>query len=252
MGAAQSTTQSITTTLNEAVSNIMVENASSCKSQNSSTQAMKFSHIFIEKCQTNFSNITQDMKVENNFTCMQDMTQEGEAAQALKAKLDQELTSKLKGQTIGYSNSATTALTEIKNKVIANINFSNVANCITENNQKQSQSFGKIKIDCTGLEPPSNQLNFSNISQKMVATNIADCIQASEQISKAVAVIDQETKTKQTTENAGGIDFGSLVYIIASILIVGGIVLVVFMTSGFGDAFLEAGTKYADSQSGYT
>lgn len=202
MGAAQSKSKSMTDIVNESVTNIMVENSSLCSQSSTANQEMSFSDIKAKGCTVNFNDISQDAKITTNFTCMQNAEQNADMANKFSAEIDKKLSAELKGLPSALiSNSETESITKVRNKITANISLSNVAKCISDSMMSQKQQFGKIDVDCTGAVDKS--LNFKNISQKLISTNVAKCVQANQQVAESVNELDTILKEKQEAANKG-------------------------------------------------
>lgn len=224
-GKAEAKTE--TNIVNEAVTNVIMSSAQNCSANNANTQELYFRDIKVKGCSVDFSNISQDMKVTQNFSCAQDSSQNVELLNKFKSELDAKTKAALKGITTSSTKAET--ITNIKNKIETNINMSSVANCVANNINQEKMEFGKIDVECA----KGDRVSFNNIGQKLVATQVAKCIQSDKQVSDLSNELDNEVKAATSSKNEGltlGGSFGSLASLGASLipLLIGAAIILVF------------------------
>lgn len=224
-GKAEAKTE--TNIVNEAVTNVIMSSAQNCSANNANTQELYFRDIKVKGCSVDFSNISQDMKVTQNFSCAQDSSQNVELLNKFKSELDAKTEASLKGITTSSTKAET--ITNIKNKIETNINMSSVANCVANNINQQKMEFGKIDVECA----KGDRVSFNNIGQKLVATQVAKCIQSNKQVSDLSNELDNEVKAATSSKNEGltlGGSFESLASLGASLipLLIGAAIILVF------------------------
>ncbi len=222
MGAAQSKNTSVVGIVNKSVSDVVMSNTSKCSSESKNIQNMSFSDIKIKGCKTNFSNISQTADVNVNFSCIQNNKNESELLNEFKTSVDKNLKASLGGLPSAIlTNTENTAVTNIRNEIESKLNISNISDCMNKTYNDQRLEFGKIDIDCTGLDPKDRIVSFDNISQKLVQTLVAKCVADLTNISEIKNPIEEKVTVKEQAENKG-IDFFTAYfnYIIVSILIV--------------------------------
>lgn len=202
MGSSASTV--LTNTVNDAVTSVVMTNSSNCTAKTGNSQELSFSDIDAKGCSVDFSNITQDMKVNQNFSCLQES---GQSADIVN-KIMQEIEAKAKATTAAFpiGSSESTTVTNTLNRIRSDVKLENIANCVAESINNQKQKFEKIRVEC----PPSDpKLTFKNIGQKLIATQVAKCSQGNKQLAEIATELDQQFKV--SAESTTGIDFfGSL------------------------------------------
>jgi hypothetical protein len=204
MGASQSKVTKKSDIVNSVMSNVMMESSQQCTAESSAKNVMSFSDIKTKGCAVKFSNISQEMLIETNFTCSQDAGTSNDLTSQFNTKLNEELNAKLSG--LGgalVTNAEVDSITNLKNQVTNNINVKQLASCMSKNMADQKLEFGKYELDCTGLAPPENIVSFDNISQRLVSTQTAKCLSAQKNVAEAAAKIDAFFDTKATAENKG-------------------------------------------------
>jgi hypothetical protein len=202
MGAAQSKTTSVTSIVNEAATNALLESASSCKSSSGANQTLTFSDIKTKGCSVDFRNISQGAEIKSNLSCAQDSAQNAEIFNKFATNLDQTLDATLSGIPSAFiSNAETNTMTNLRNTIKNNINMSQLAECVSQSLYNQKMEFGKIEMDCTGMK--DGRLTFDNISQKLIATQVANCLQSNQQAAKAAQELENIIVNKQSSANTG-------------------------------------------------
>lgn len=208
MGNQSSKARTETNIVNESITNVLMSSSQSCSANMSANQELTFSDIKTRGCTVNFKDISQEADLTQNFSCSQNSDQSSELAAKFKTELDVKTEALTKGMTIGSNSSESETLTNLKNKVVANINISSIATCVANAISNQKLSFGKLDIDCTGADDKS--LNFNNIKQKLTMTQVAKCIQSNKAASEATTEFENKLKL-MTTAKTEGIDlFASL------------------------------------------
>jgi len=202
MGTASSKSIAISDIVNNSVTNVMMKSSSQCKMNTEAIQKMSFSDLDFVGCSVNFSNISQMADIETNFACAQDTEQNTELINEFSTELDQELEAALSGLPGAViSESETKSITKMKNDIVANIDIEQISECVASTLTEQKLEFDKIKVDCTGAEDTT--VNFDNIKQRLIQSNVAECIQANTQVTKSINDIQNTIDNKQKSYNTG-------------------------------------------------
>jgi hypothetical protein len=209
MGQAPvSTSKATTEIIRDVASNVIVNSSQECRSKNAAVQRFSLKNINTKGCKVNISNINQDMQVSTNFKCIQDSNVNSSSVNQFKTNLEQELTSQASGL-INLNAAETETINTMHDKILNNINLSQLASCISQNIARQEKSIGGINMDCTGMPAGSNELNISNLQQIMISSNVVDCLQDQKTVADAANTIDQIIKTKQTSTSETFGNFGN-------------------------------------------
>jgi hypothetical protein len=204
MGGATSTARVESNITNSALTDIMMENSSKCSMNSSNIQKLKFSDINAKGCSLSFNNISQDATIDNNLSCAQDASQASNLANQFKTELDQQVKAALSGLPGAVvSASDATTINNLTNEIKTNINLQSLAECMASTSNEQLQEYGKIEVDCTGMPAGERKVDFSNISQKLMATNVAKCIQSQKTVSEAANKLDSIIEQKAESINSG-------------------------------------------------
>jgi len=207
MGGQQSKAKSQTDIVSEALTNVLMKNAQNCKAKSSSIQSLTISDIETP-CPFEISGISQNMKISTNFSCAQKGSNKNDILNQFKSQLDSAVESKTSG--IGgalYSSSESDSIAKISNKIKNNIDISNIAKCVSDNMKKQKMGLGRIKQ--TGKSCPTDQygnpvkVTIKDITQSIVSDEVSKCVQDSENISSAVAELDNKLKSTTTSTLEG-------------------------------------------------
>jgi len=199
IGDCGSTAKTVTDIVNESVTNVIMSSSQSCGASMSANQQLTFSNIKTMGCNVNFSNISQEADLTQNFSCSQNSDQSA----TLAAKFKTELDAKTEAVTTGLFPSPSDAetITKLKNKVVANIDISSISTCVASFIANQNLTFGKLDIDCTGADDKS--LNFNNIKQKLTMTQVAKCIQSSKAAADATTEFENKLKLLTSAKSEG-------------------------------------------------
>ena len=207
MGAQMSTAKTETVSVSKIVTDIIMSSSQNCAGAINSNQEMTFSNIKTRGCSLNFSDISQDANISQNFSCAQNSDNSSELQSKLKLGLDAAAEAATKGMTIGANSSNSETITNLKNDVMTNVNVSSIANCVASAIANQKILFGKIEADCRGSDDKS--VTFNNIKQLITLTQVAKCIQENQQALQSVNAFENELKVK-TSATTSGIDLPSL------------------------------------------
>lgn len=203
MGAASSKAKSVSDITKNVTTNIMMENASKCAANNNSSQELSFSDIKAIGCALDFSNISQKMKVSQDFSCMQSNSANSALENKLKTELEEKLSAEVSGQTIGKSESEVESIKKLTTNITNNVSIKNTAECVANNTASQKAKFGKIVVDCRGMPDHLRKVSFNNIGQTMVSAQVAKCIQSNAAASKAITELEEKLKTDASASTAG-------------------------------------------------
>ena len=218
MGNQQSTSEAISSTVNNAVSNVMLSNSSSCGQNNSATQNLSFSNINVGPgCNPNFSGISQQNYQAPNFSCFSGSNQSSSLQTALKAALQQAVKSETGG--IGgalNSNSNSKTISNIINNIQSNVSVANTASCVQSNLASQEQIYNTIASSCPAvcnnpnatpaqiaLFPKICSVNFNNINQTLNQTATAKCLSENTSLTSAINNAAAEVSQIATSANTG-------------------------------------------------
>src|SRR4029078_9321650 len=131
MGAAQSSSVTKTNLVNRAVSDVMMDSSSNCSANQGATQEITVKDISATGCKVSFNDISQDMNLTQNFSCMQEASNTADLNNKFATALDNQVTATLKGiPTALISNATTTAIADVKNEIKTNINIKSLADCV--------------------------------------------------------------------------------------------------------------------------
>ena len=217
MGNRQSTASSISTAVNNAVSNVMLSSSNNCGQNNNAVQTLTFSNIkALPGCSLNFSNITQESYQAPNFSCVSSSNQSSSFQTALQAALQQAVNAETSGIS-GALNSATnsSAMSSIVNNIKNSINISSTASCIQNSLSTQEQIYNKLGSSCPAVcnnpNPTADQITllktpgycdvkFNNIRQTLTQTATANCL--SENSALATAIDKASSEVSQIAASA--------------------------------------------------
>jgi hypothetical protein len=211
MGSSKSKTE--TNIVNEALTSVALSSSQNCSSSNANTQEITFNDIRVRGCSLRFSDISQSMKVQQNFTCLQDSSQSADLLSKFKTELDAKTEAAVTGFGIGKAEAET--ITNLTNKIKNDINISTVANCMSSNMNNQKQTYGKIDVECS----KGDEVTFDNISQKLIATQVAKCVQSDAKIASVANEIDNKLKLHTSATVSGIPDSSASLASLGSFLI---------------------------------
>lgn len=248
MGNQSTTAETISKTVNNAITNVMLQNSSSCGQNNTSVQNISFSNIKTGPgCSLDFSGISQTSTQTPNFSCSSDSNQSSSLQTALSAALTQAVKSESSGISGALlSDTHVKSTSDIINNITNNVNVSNVSSCVQSNLSSQEQVYNTLTSSCpafcnsgtiptTQVEVDAYKLctvNFNNINQTLTQAAVAKCTAnnsaLTNAINQAAVTVSQEASSESTgflniTKIAGDITgvVGGVVnaYIICLVLI---------------------------------
>ena len=97
MGASQSKSLTNVNVTSEAITNVISNNVSNCSANTNSSQLLSVSDITATGCQVNFSDISQNINVQQLLTCSQNQSNQTNLATQFATQLDQVVSSKISG-----------------------------------------------------------------------------------------------------------------------------------------------------------
>lgn len=219
MGASVSKQQLLIDTINKTVSDVLLENTSSCGINNSILQSMNFSNFDLENCDLSFSNINQTSNSSIQLKCINSNINEIDSLNKIKNNLINNFKSEVSGINFGFNININETINKKVNEIVNNINIRNISQCVNNSITQQIMDFGKIKIkNC------KTPVTFNNISQHIINTQVADCINKNENITKIVNDLVNETKQDFST-NTKGLELNLNLIIIICIIIGGALIL---------------------------
>jgi len=225
MGNQQSISNTISETINNSMTNVMMKSSQNCTQTNVASQIMNFEGITArEGCSLSFTGIKQEAKQSPNFTCAMSSANSSELSNALKSQLQQDAAAKVSGVGGALNSQAiSTTITNTINNIATNVDVSQVANCVQDNLAEQTMNFQKIEASCPtycrnpqlckGVESLCDfskcEVKFADIEQNMVQEAVASCLSENATVQKAVNDITTEVK-QTTTSEAKGVDPAAL------------------------------------------
>lgn len=229
MGATVSKQQLLIDTINKTVSDVLLENTSSCGINNSILQSMNFSNFDLENCDLSLSNINQTSNSSIQLKCINSNINEIDTINKIKNNLTNNFKSEVSGINFGFNININETIDKKVNEIVNNINIRNISQCVNNSITQQIMDFGKIKIkNC------KTPVTLNNISQHIINKQVADCINKNENITKIVNDLVNETKQDFST-NTKGLEL-NLNLIIIICIIIGG-VLILFKLGMFNSVF---------------
>lgn len=219
MGATVSKQQLLIDKINKTVSDVLLENTSSCGINNSILQFMNFSNFDLENCDLLFSNINQTSNSSIQLKCINSNINEIDTLNKIKNNLSNNFKSEASGINFGFNININETIDKKVNEIVNNINIRNISECVNNSITQQIMDFGKIKIkNC------KTPVTFNNISQQVISTQVADCINKNQNIIKIVNDLVNET-TQDFSTNTSGLQLDLNLIIIVGILIAGAFIL---------------------------
>lgn len=201
MGAAQSINS--TEIVNKSLTDIVLDNSSKCKAEQGSKQTMIFGPITSDGCAVKISNISQDSKLTQNFSCINNITQNTDIINQISTKLKQDAEAKTSGVNL-FNFSASANINKAVNEVKNNINIKNVTECIASNLSEQNFGQGAINIKCYPWMPEKERVvDINNISQSIVSTQVANCLNDNKQTMQALNKFDSDVQQTATSSAVG-------------------------------------------------
>lgn len=208
MGATISTQKTIIDTINKSVSDVLMENLSSCGVNSSILQSMNFSNIEADNCDISFSNISQSANSIMEVKCIDKNLNEFEALYKIQNNLTNNFKTETSGLNFGLNVNMNTTIDKKVSEIVNNINIKNLSECINNSIIQQTMNFGNIKVkNC------KKPLTFDNIAQEIINTQVADCIRENQNINKIVNDIVNETKQNFSTKTVG-LDFNVIIILL--------------------------------------
>lgn len=223
MGASSSRAFSATDVVNECITNVSMNNSNSCSSTNSLGQDLSIRDItIIGDCPLNISGISQNAKLNANFTCLQDSNNSASLKNQLATQLDQKMKASLEGLNLNLSSSAEVeAYTQIRNNIVTNVDFSNLSSCVASNIAAQKMDIGGFKMQCSSS---GAGINISDIKQMVALTSIAECTQKNTSLVDAInnlqTIVDQKLEAENSGLSTAALMAGLLVIILIVVAII--------------------------------
>ncbi|WIA10862.1 hypothetical protein OEZ85_011028 [Tetradesmus obliquus] len=204
--------------VNDVLTDVLMSSSQQCTAESSAKQVMSFKNISSVGCKVNFTNIDQAAEFTTNFTCSQASSNAADLSSQFAARLNQEVESKVKGFGGALVSSAESEnISDLQSKITNNIDISSVAACVATNVSDQLLEFGEVKVNCTGLTGSDAELDFNNISQRLIANHTPQCLMQQDTAAKAAADLDAVIDSKAKASNEGFDLAGMLNNIVTSI-----------------------------------
>jgi hypothetical protein len=252
MGNNQSISNTVSQVVNKSVSDVLIQNSSSCAQNNSSVQTLDISNINVgPACQLDITNINQKSVQTPNFSCSASQNSESALSAQLASVLQQNAKAELSGIPGAINNQAiSNAVSKTVNDVTNNINMSNTASCVQSNLQNQGLVIDRINESCqfpsfcgslTSTSPQILQnaclprvVNIGNINQSLTQAAVANCLTNNKTISEAATKISTEVKQEATAVNTGFFNLNSSSLLISAAVCCLSCLLMLFMLMGGG------------------
>ena len=239
MGNQQSTATAINNTVNQAISNVLINNSKTCSQNTEALATINFNNIETKGgCQLKWSNITQEVIQSPNLSYVQTSTDDTALRSEFQTQLDQATAASVSGLGGAINSEATsTTINNLKNTIVNNISISNIANCVQSTLAETTANWSNIKMDCTGCGlqcagSPQICVNtceqtWDTIKQSIIQKTVASCIQSNntvvEAINKASNEISQQVEAANTGidifASFGSFSFAAIAGVIGGILL---------------------------------
>ena len=190
MGAAFSQSFSSSNILNECLTEILLDNSSNCSLDQDTNQQLTFKEMTFSGCDVNFENINQSANLSANLSCAQNTNASADLQSKFENALDKKLESAIKQLNLGLNASQNASIVYLKNIIKNSVSVTSIAQCIGKTIASQKQAFSKLTFRCT----PGQTVTFKNIKQEIISSNVAQCTQTNDSITKATNELDNIIK----------------------------------------------------------
>lgn len=226
MGNAEAAASVITEVINKSITNVLIENSSSCTQNNSIIQDINISRIkSAQGCNLEISGISQQAIQAPNLTCISSSANTTDLMNKIEAKLKQEAKASAESG-IGKSDSKTNSTSKLINEVKNNMNISNVVSCVQNTLAQQSMNISDIEISCpkfcqtmkpsdcngSGAEKACAlcTAKITDIRQTIVQEAVSKCLNNNETLTKAINEAAADFTQSATSSSKGNDVFGFL------------------------------------------
>lgn len=195
MGGANS--KNSTDILNEAITNVLMQNSMNCTQAVDTTQIITIKNIDINKCtNVNIGNIDQTANLSPNLKCAQQTQNSADIMSKISDEIKQKAESVIKNIPVASKTDAEN-IAKITNLVENNIDIVNIVNCAQQTTARQITNIEGIKVTC----PDSGgTFSINGIKQNIIANGVVDCNSKNENTVKVTndmqALIDQSAKAE--------------------------------------------------------
>lgn len=189
MGAQTSVVKINDDFITETIANTMVKMAKSCAA--SSVQSQKLNVTNTGTGVVDIAGLDFEQKSSINLTCIQELSTDLESRADLKEDIVDKIVSKVADQTIGSQYAATEKLTKSVSRVINNINYESITECMSGGTQTQ---------DFNITNTSSGDIYLTDISAKQSQKIIQKCIQKDKTVMKNIS--DLTKVVKKDIENS--------------------------------------------------
>jgi hypothetical protein len=235
MGAQQSVSATISNTINQAMTNVMMNSSVTCSQNNSINLTQGFSNIIVNGCpNVSFSNISQTAQQTPNLACTITSESQTNLLAQFQTQLSQAATSAVSG--LGgavYSSSVSNSLNTLQNVINTKLDINVVITCVQNNLANLTQTWANITINCPAScanTPGTCNVSWNDITQSVVQNAVSSCINQNQDIVSAIATASSDISQSSSSSNTGINIFASLSsFSITSVLIAIGVFLAIIV-----------------------
>jgi len=199
----------------ESIASIIFQNVMKCATSSVQSQQINFEDIEDSEINIDEINIQQVVESIGSQKCVQEATNSAEISREIKDDLDAKMAQLMANSgfldaNLMGSQSQKTNLETIQ-KIITDLNFSNVVECTLNNVQTQLINFQRIKGSTINIKK-------IQIEQTIQQTIKQECLQKSSNASEIIDKLQAQTAVEMTQEQ-GSMPWWMLLLIIAAIVV---------------------------------
>lgn len=194
MGSANS--KNSTDILNEALTNVLMQNSMNCTQSIDTTQIIQFKNLKFTGCETtSITDISQTANLSPNLKCAQQATNSADIMNKINDEIKQKAESVIKNIPVASETKAEN-LVKLTNLVQNNIDIVNIVNCTQNTIARQIIEFQNIEVTCAA----GGKATISGITQNIISNAVVDCNAKNDNTVKVTndmqAIIDQSAKAE--------------------------------------------------------
>lgn len=198
------TSFSASQTINNILTEIVIENSTSCESSAVTNQQINISNLRLNCKKVNISGVSQNANIILDMQCFANNSNQNDLSQELANKLVSELDTKISG--LNLNNTQSTSINNIISNIVTNIKNSNFFNCVATSISSQLLNISDIEIKCG--KDGEGEFNIENLTQMIVSQNVSKCMNENQTLNTLVQELDNEIESKIKTE-IKGLELGS-------------------------------------------
>lgn len=225
MGNTSSKINSTTRAMNKALTNIAISNSTKCNADSINNQELNISNINADGCQLIISDLTQNISVNQNIKCISASVNNTDLQNQFKTELQEQLKAELEVDALaklipGDTKNEINTITEVSNEISTNVDISQLLECVSTNINNQLINLKQIDAKCYSWQTPKERrLTIKNIKQQILASQIQECMQQNETITKAANKFDTLIKKKVEASTKVALGAGSLASMMIFVII---------------------------------